>query len=93
MKRRESKKVCHFGELGFVVSVEELMKGRVFFPHGAGSLAARQETRKHRLLTLGGTFTVLLGLRDPSPNYTRQIQIRFGATSWGKIQTEHPSLL
>jgi hypothetical protein len=35
----------------------------------------------------------LLGLRDPPPNYTRQIQIRFGATSWGKIQTEHPSLL
>jgi len=34
----------------------------------------------------------LLGLRDPPPNYT-QIQIRFGATSWGKIQTEHPSLL
>jgi hypothetical protein len=27
------------------------------------------------------------------PNYTHQIQIRFGATSWGKIQTEHPSLL
>jgi hypothetical protein len=39
------------------------------------------------------TFTVLLGLRDPSLNYTRQIQIRFGATSWAKIQTEHPSLL
>jgi hypothetical protein len=37
------------------------------------------------------TFTVLLGLRDPSPNYTRQIQIRFGAISWGKIQTEHLS--
>jgi hypothetical protein len=55
------------------------MKGRVFCPHGARSSAARQETRKHRLLTLGGTFTVLLGLRDPSPNYTRQIQIRFGA--------------
>jgi hypothetical protein len=73
-----------FPELALAVSVEESMKGRVFFPHGAGSLAARQETRKHRLLTLGGTFTVLLGLRDPSPNYTRQIQIRFGATSWGK---------
>jgi hypothetical protein len=93
LKRRESKKVCHFRKLGFAVSVEESIKGRVFFPHGAGSLAARQETRKHTLLTLGGTFTVLLGLRDPSPNYTRQIQIRFGATSWGKIQTEHPSLL
>jgi hypothetical protein len=23
----------------------------------------------------------------------RPIQIRFGASSWGKIQTEHPSLL
>ena len=45
LKRRESKKVSHFRELGFVVSVEKLMKGRVFFPHGAGSLAARQETR------------------------------------------------
>ena len=30
----------------------------------------------HRVLTLGGTFTVLLGLRDRLPNYTRQIQIR-----------------
>jgi hypothetical protein len=47
----------------------------------------------HRVLTLGGTFTVLLGLRDRLPNYTRQIQIgsSLGATSWGKIQTEHPS--
>jgi hypothetical protein len=68
------------------------MKGRVFFRRGTGGVAVRQETRKHRLLTLGGTFTVLLGLRDPPPNYMRQIQIRFGATSLGKIQTEHPSL-
>jgi uncharacterized coiled-coil protein SlyX len=66
-------------------------KRSCFLPHGAGSLAARQETRKHRLLTLGGTVTVLLGLRDPPPNYKRQIQIRFGASSWGKIQPERPS--
>jgi hypothetical protein len=31
LKRRESKKVCHFRKLGFAVSVEESMKGRVFF--------------------------------------------------------------
>ena len=31
----------------------------------------------------GGTFTVLHGLPDRLPNCTRQVQIRFGATSWG----------
>jgi hypothetical protein len=39
-----------------------------------------------------GTFTVLLGLRDRLPNYTApDSRSVFGATSWGKIQTEHPS--
>jgi hypothetical protein len=67
------------------------MKGRVFLPARCWKLSRASGDTKHRLLTLGVTFVVLLGLRDPSPNYTRQIQIRFGATSWGKIQTEHPS--
>ena len=37
--------------------------------------------------------TVLLGLRARLPNHTRHIQIRFGATSLGKIQTEHSLFL
>src|SRR4029077_6129565 len=68
------------------------MKGRVFLLARCGKLSPR--VRRHENIGfshLGGTFTVLLGLRDPSPNYTRQIQIRFGATSWGNIETQNPS--
>jgi hypothetical protein len=34
-----------FPELALAVSVDESMKGRVFFRRGTGGIAARQETR------------------------------------------------